>query len=199
MIEKKLKIAITGGIGSGKTTVSKIVRSLGFDVYSADVIYNELLDDDKVVEKIYDLLELKKVVVDGRVYFDRQAVSSAVFSDREKLRKLNTFSHALVYERLKEIFNEYPYEKPVFFEIPLLFEEKKEDEFDKVFIIYRDVNDRIKAVKKRSGLNEKDIVARIKNQIDYDIFDFKKHTLIINDCSFEELEERVKLAIESIG
>ena len=198
MTDKKMKIAITGGIGSGKSVVSQIIRDLGYEVFSSDDIYGELLENEEVVKKIYDVLSLEKKYDNKKLVFDRKAVAETVFFDRAKLDALNGFTHALVYARIEEIYKNQSENKPVFFEIPLLFESEKEGEFDKVFVIVRELADRIEAVKIRSGLSVEEIKARISNQIDYDNYDFNGHTLIVNDSSPEELKKRVKVAVENL-
>ena len=198
MINKRLKIAITGGIGSGKSTVSEIIRNFGYAVYDADEIYNGLLTDENIVGSIYDALSLKKVYVDGKIIFDKKLVSKTVFSDKEKLKTLNELSHALVYAKIEDIFKKHDKNKPIFFEIPLLFESGKDGDFDKIIVVKRNVEDRIEAVMKRSNLTLDEITARINSQINYDNLSFIEHTLIINDGSFSELIEKVKVALESL-
>ena len=198
MINKRLKIAITGGIGSGKSTVSEIIRNFGYAVYDADEIYNGLLTDENIVGSIYDALSLKKVYVDGKIIFDKKLVSKTVFSDKEKLKTLNELSHALVYAKIEDIFKKHDENKPIFFEIPLLFESGKDGDFDKIIVVKRNVEDRIEAVMKRSNLTFDEITARINSQINYDNLSFIEHTLIINDGSFSELIEKVKVALESL-
>ena len=196
MMDKKIKIAVTGGIGSGKSVVSEMIRSLGFDVYSADKIYNDMLSDELFVKNVYDLIGVPNQ--NGRVVFDKKLVSSIVFSDKEKLSALNRYTHNLVYEKIVDIFNDYPYSKPVFFEVPLLFESGKEKDFDNVIVVLRNKNDRINAVKER-GLKTEEVLSRMDSQFDYDNSDLKAHTLIINDCSIEELFKRVKAVVEKIS
>ena len=84
-------IAITGGIGSGKSTVSQIIKELGYKVFSADEVYGELLKDEKFVKNIYKTLEIE---TDSLVY-DRDLVSSKVFNNKEMLEKLNSATQRL--------------------------------------------------------------------------------------------------------
>ena len=77
------RIAITGGIGVGKSTACDIISKMGYKVVSADETYKELLADKNFVKKINELLDIKSEV------FDKNAVSQAVFNDREKLKTLN--------------------------------------------------------------------------------------------------------------
>lgn len=192
------KIAITGGIGSGKSTVSDIVRECGYTVYDADKIYNDLLSSDDFLSEIYRVIGLAPKYNDGKIYFDRPYVSEAVFQDKEKLKKLNEFTHAEVFRYIEKICAAYIDEKPLFFEIQLLFESGKEDYFDNVWIVKRSLEDRVDSIKRRSGLSEEQIISRIKNQIDYDKIDVSEHTLIINDGDIDSLRKKVKNALEKI-
>ena len=192
------KIAITGGIGSGKSTVSDILTEYGFTVYNADKIYYELLKNDGFVKGIYRAISLAPKYKDGKIFFDRKYVSDAVFNDKEKLNNLNGFTHAEVFKSIENFCATYDGEKPLFFEIPLLFESGKEGYFDDVWIVMRALEERINAVQKRSGLDREQIITRIKNQIDYDKTDYKEHTLIINDGDMNSLREKVENALKKV-
>lgn len=194
---KQLEIAITGGIGSGKSTVSDIVRDFGYSVYDADKIYSELTNKEQVVVKISSLTSVCPKTVNGRLVLDRKAVAEKVFNDSVLLNKLNEYTHALVYEEIDKICRVNDTEAILFFEIPLLFESRREDFFDKVIVVMRDKAERINAVKARSGLSAGEILSRMKNQIDYDNFDFTKHTLIYNDGDLPSLRDKVGFVIKS--
>ena len=76
------KIAITGGIGSGKSTVSEIIRKMGYVVVSADKVYSELLLNEDFVKEICELMNISPIEKDGRITIDRKALSALVFSDK---------------------------------------------------------------------------------------------------------------------
>ena len=100
---KNYTIAITGGIGSGKSTVSSLIKNLGFPVYSADEIYNELIKQPKIVNDICNLLGVEaKFDIDGKPVLDKKAVACVVFENKEALQKLNAYTHSLVYDEIKE-------------------------------------------------------------------------------------------------
>lgn len=193
-----LKIAITGGIASGKSTVSNYIKELGYLVYDADEIYAELLKNENVVLKICDLVGVKPKNAGEKVELDRQAVSDKVFADRGLLNKLNEYTHALVYDEINKIADSLTEKNIVFFEIPLLFESKRENSFDKVIVVLRDKEKRIKALEKRNGFTVDEAEKRIKNQFDYDNFDLTKHTLIYNDGDKSLLKSKVINVIQSI-
>ena len=193
-----LVIAITGGIGSGKSTVSDIIRSFGYVVYDADRLFGELLSDEKFVSDIYDFLAEKPYYSDNRIVYDREKISAVVFSDRDKLARLNDFTHERVFAEINEIINKHISAAPLFFEIPLLFESGSDKSFDNVIVVKRPLTDRIESVRERSGLSGDEILSRIQNQIDYDKTDFNEHTLIINNSDVSDLKVKVKNALDKI-
>lgn len=191
-------IAITGGIGSGKSAVSDIIRSLGYTVYDADEIYAKLLSREDFVRGIYKAVGVEPCVSGGKIVFDRKAISDAVFRDRKKLDKLNEFTHSEVYKFIERIRDAHLSCDPLFFEIPLLFESGRQKDFDHVLVVTRPIEDRLNAVMKRSGLSRDEVLLRVKNQIDYDNFDFKEHTVIVNDKDLSSLKEKTVSALEKI-
>ena len=113
----KKKIAITGGIGSGKSTVLHIFGEMGYPIFSCDEIYREIIDTAEYVKKIE--MTFPRCVVDGKV--DRKLLASTVFGNGEALEKLNAIAHPLIMQRLLEEMKNCTSEK-VFAEVPLLFE-----------------------------------------------------------------------------
>lgn len=191
-----LKVAITGGIASGKSTVSAYLLTQGYTVYDADKIYADLLDDPVIVEKISKLVGVQSITENDKSMLDKKAISKKVFNDKPLLKKFNEYTHALVYEKIDDIIKRST-DEILFFEIPLLFESGKEDEFDKVIVIKRDIGDRIDSAKTRDASSDESVKLKIKNQIDYDNYDFSKHTVIYNDGDVKSLYKSVVDAIDS--
>ena len=191
-----MKIAITGGIGSGKSFALKILKSLGYACISLDDVYNKLCQNESFVLKVCALTETEPDIAGGKKALDRAAVSKKVFNDKALLKKLDEFTHAQIFE---EAFRQgAPAEKngePVFYEVPLLFEGNYEKLFDKVWVITRDKNARVKSAALRDKKSESEILEKIKNQVDYDNLNLSLHTIIKNDGSKSDLEERIKEAV----
>ena len=183
------RIAITGGIGVGKSTACDIISKMGYKVVSADETYKELLADKNFVKKINELLDIKSEV------FDKNAVSQAVFNDREKLKTLNEFTHEKI---IRKMFEKTDGEEISFHEVPLLFESGFEKEYNGVIIIKRDLEERINSVSKRSGLSRAETLKRIENQVKYENLPKNKHTVIINSDGFENFAKKVRAVVEEI-
>lgn len=192
--EKNLKIAVTGGIGSGKSTVIQIISELGYKTVNLDKVYRELLLDEKFVNGISDLIGIKPLVENGRVTLDKNAVSKKVFNDKNALKKLNEYTHpAILAEAFKQGGNGI-----TFYEVPLLFESDLVNLFDKTIVVLRDKKLRAESAAKRDGKSTEEILERINNQFDYDNTDLSLHIIILNDGDLPELTNKVKWAINEI-
>ena len=192
---KKLKIAITGGIAVGKSTIADMIKNMGYEVFSADAIYAELLEDEKFVVRLSALLDIAPLSVDGKVVFDRVAAAKKVYDNAPIRKKFNEYTHKFVYERVNELFAAAK-GKLVFFEIPLLFESGRQNDFDEVIVVYRDTDKRIESVVERDGKDE-DLVKKIINsQFDYNNKIDIRHTVIRNDGDIASLEKKVNSIVE---
>ena len=192
---KKL-FAITGGIGSGKSLVLSALKDAGFLTLSSDQIVSELYKTHKV--KVL-LKEMFPSAVSGQKHLtiNRAEIAKQVFFDKDKHKALTSTITPLV---LQKILNKAKtLNKPLFVEVPLLFECGYQNHFDGVIVVMRDMKERIESVKVRSNLSQDQILARMKNQVDYDALDKTPYTIITNDCDILTLKERtIKLANELI-
>ncbi len=193
---QKMKVAITGGIGSGKTTVLNCIKEMGYPVFSCDSIYNDVVLSENYIKSIKQIFP--SAVKNGQL--QRDILSKIVFDDLLAREKLNAISHPLI---MKELYKrmENADANIVFAEVPLLFEGNYEKEFDKVIVIQRDLKERISSVKNRDGLNETSIQKRMEAQFDYfskeGALRLKNCNAIIleNQGSISEIKERVQKII----
>jgi dephospho-CoA kinase len=183
---KTVKIAITGGIGSGKSTVSEIIKSKGFLVLSCDEIYRQLLMDERFVFSICEITKTEPIMCDkGYLSINRELVSAKVFADSELKLKLEAFTHPAIMDCA---FSKMEANGGVTFcEVPLLFECNMQSAFDEVIVVLRNKESRISSVISRDGLSREQALSRIKNQFNYENFVSNEHTVICNDSSFEDL------------
>ena len=184
-------IAITGGIGCGKSTACDVLKKLGYTVFSADETYSELLKDKEFVKSIHSLLG-----VDSKSdTLEREKVSKIVFNDKTALKKLNDFTHDKI---ISKMFFNSKNKGVVFHEVPLLFEGGFQNLYSKIIVIKRDFEKRVESVIKRSNLTRTEVESRISSQVDYDKIDSKNLIFITNDLGVLELETELKKVIKTI-
>ena len=157
------KIAITGGIGSGKSTVSAYIKEQGYPVFSCDEIYKEIITTPTYVNAIQKVFP--NVIHNGEI--DRKRLSEQVFTDEKKRLRLNAVAHPLIMQRLMEKMQACTSEL-IFAEVPLLFEGGYQNLFDQIIIVKRSVEQRIQSVCERDGLTREQAQMRMCAQIDYD-------------------------------
>ena len=184
-----LKIAITGGIGSGKTHVCKIFESLGIPVYYADKEAKRLMNFDKSLKSsIKDLLGRSSYHNNGRL--DRNYVASRIFDDKKLLKKMNALVHPAVSSDFIVWANKQksPY---VLEESAIVFEAGLEKNFDAIILVLADKELRIRRVMKRDGLDRSQVMNRIKNQDGNKIKKERADFIILNNEQ-DNLKDQVK-------
>tara|TARA_Y100001933_G_scaffold541_1_gene507 strand:+ start:347 stop:940 length:594 start_codon:yes stop_codon:yes gene_type:complete len=157
-------IGITGGIGAGKSTVSKICKHLGFKVYNSDDRAKEIVSEDSNIKKRIISFFGNNVYKNG--VLDRKFLSNKIFNDKSSLQNINSIIHPAV----KKDFNNWVInnsnEKVLFKESALLFESGAYKELDKIILIVSDKNLRISRVLKRDKIrSKKEIESIIDKQI----------------------------------
>ncbi|MGN0824022.1 MAG: dephospho-CoA kinase [Candidatus Coproplasma sp.] len=187
MKQNKNKIAVTGGIGSGKSTVCKIISEAGYPVYSCDEVYKSVLQDRQTVNELEKKFGSQILNADGSL--NRSALSAIVFNDEKKLDTLNKITHPKIFEKMFSISESDS--GVVFYEVPLLFEGEYQNLFDDVLVVLRDRRQRIEWVTKRDGLKEEEVINRLNKQFNYDIADFAKYYVIHNDGNIDDLKAKI--------
>lgn len=187
MKQIKIKIAVTGGIGSGKSTACKIIKEYGFPVYSCDEVYKTVLQDRKTIGELVEEFGREIVNADGSL--NRIALSAIVFNDEKKLERLNRITHPIIFKKMFSISESEC--GVVFYEVPLLFEGNYQNLFDEVLVVLRDRKQRIECVAKRDNLKEEEVINRLNKQFNYDIADFAKYYVIHNDGNIDELKAEI--------
>ena len=172
------KIGITGGIGSGKTYVASVFQSLGIPIFNADIQAKKLMTSSR------KLIKLVKEEFGNDIYKDsdlnKEKLASIVFSNSDKLQKLNSLVHPIV----KEEFNNWckkqtsPY---VIKEAAILFESNSHIGLDAVICISAPLDLRMKRLLNRDDYSEKEIKKRIENQISQEEKEKLSDYIIVND------------------
>jgi dephospho-CoA kinase len=157
-----LKIGITGGIGSGKSTVCKVFEQLNIPVFNADWEAKNLLSSTKVKE--FYRIEFGSRVFSG-TEIDKVKLSQLIFSDHEALNKVNGFIHPLVFQAFEKwcaVNGNAPY---VIKEAALLFESKANNNLDYTILITAPTEKRIERVMHRDHVTRENVIMRINNQM----------------------------------
>ncbi len=203
MADKSIVVSITGGIGSGKTTVANIIRDMGFVVISSDDNAKYLMNsNDEIKNKLVNLFGKEVYSVDGKL--NSKYLSQKVFGESEEhqnnLQKLNQIVHPYVIDTLIQEVAKYENkgEKFIFVESALTYEAGLEEGFDYIIVVDADEEIAINRVMHRTGLSKQEILYRNKNQISRqrkkEVADF----VIDNNSSLENLSKSTKLIIDII-
>ncbi|MBS1949069.1 MAG: dephospho-CoA kinase [Bacteroidetes bacterium] len=173
-----LKIGLTGGIGSGKSTVAKVFEVLGIPVYYADDAARRLMNEDEMLKaKIIEHFG-ENAYVNGAL--NRGYISSLVFKDKKKLALLNSLSHPVVMHDSEEWMRKQhaPY---AIREAALIFESDIHRYLDFVIGVSAPEQLRIERTMKRDGIAEEEVLKRMANQMDEEEKMKRSDFVIIND------------------
>lgn len=162
MKREKIKVAITGGIGSGKSTVVRYLQEKGFPVFSCDEIYKEIYSSNEYQSELAAVFP--DCLIDGKI--EKKLLTQKVFSDAEALKKLNKLAHMRIMSALYERMGNTPNDI-AFAEVPLLFEGEYENNFDKIIVVMRSREARIQAVALRDGVTAEAVQRRMDMQFNY--------------------------------
>lgn len=192
MMQNNIKIAITGGICSGKSTVAKIIKEQGYPVISCDEVYGELLNNIEFVNSIdSEFGNIKNS--DGTL--NREKLSEIVFNDSKKLQRLNSLTHPQIMKRAMQLMSG----NGIYFcEVPLLFEGGFEKLFDNVIVVLREKGERVRELIKRNNIVENQAILRINSQFDYENDIFIKYYVIHNGTNLVNLRKNILDTLEKI-
>lgn len=184
-----LIVALTGGIGSGKTTVGDIFSELGAAVIDSDQLARAVLERGT---KGFDLVLAKfgdAILRNGEL--DRSLLATVVFNDSQKRSELESITHPLIRQSFAEIISNLPRESIVINQIPLLFESKGAYKFDHIITISAPEELRIERLKNR-GLGFSDIKKRIEAQATDLERESISNSIILNDKDESHLRDQVE-------
>lgn len=190
-------IGLTGGIGSGKTSVAAKLRALGARVFDADeAAKNAVLPGTEGFFKVVESFGPQIVDADGKL--NRMALAEIVFNDKESLKRLEEIIHSYVWQETDKFLNacREAGERAVILDIPLLIECGWHQKVDEVWLVVLPVEKQIMRTMERSGMTAEAVQARIAAQMPLD--QKKKYaTLVIdNSGAWEETEKQVITAWE---
>lgn len=155
-------IAITGGIGSGKSIISDILRAMGHKVYDCDTRAKALMDTDESIKNdLIDLISIDAVRNDRTI--DRKLLSEIVFNDPDALSRLNSIVHKAVRADLRR-WRDTSSDKTVWVETAILYASRLDREVDEVWEVTAPAELRVQRVMKRNSMSREQVLARISSQ-----------------------------------
>ena len=187
----KIVVGITGGIGSGKSAVCRMLAEKGFRVFYADAIAKELyLRDKKLLKQIVkasskEILNFKGIVILPKL-------KEFIFSNRKNYLKFNSIIHPVVIEYLKKEIQKAE-EKVIIIEAALIFESSFDKVLDYVITVFSDKKIRLERMKLRDGTKKSEVEKIMKFQMDEKKKIEKSDFVIVNNEGVNELSEKVNL------
>lgn len=184
-----MRVGLTGGVGSGKSTVSALLARHGALVIDADAIAREVVEPGTPgYDAVLARFGAEVVAADGTL--DRPALAAVVFGDEAARADLNAIVHPLVGERSAELMAAAAPQDVVVYDVPLLVESRLGKAFDVVVVVEADVDTRLTRLAER-GLAESDARARMAVQASDEERRAVAHEVIANDGTREELAAEV--------
>ena len=159
------KLGVTGGIGSGKSSVCKVFGVLGIPVFSTDRVARGIMDGDTDIVRQINSIVGKDPYING--FLDRMALATLIFNNNSLLEKVNSLVHPLVFEQFITWEKEQtaPY---VIMEAAILFESGGSKLVDRIATVVAPMEERVERVINRNSLSREQILERIRNQMDDD-------------------------------
>ncbi len=187
----KLKIGITGGIGSGKSTVAKIIRDSGYLVLDADSIAKEIMSTDESVKR-----EIKSEFGEESYKgneLNKDYLASSVFTSVESIIKINSIIHPPTIKKIDELMNKELQKKDLaFVEAALIFESEMDEMLDYVLLVTASEKVRIDRIVKRDSFTEQQVIERMKFQMPENEKESLADFVLKNESNLEELESKTK-------
>lgn len=176
---ENLTIGITGGIGTGKSVVSRVLRCNGFEVYDCDTSAKKLMEND------IHLKEKLRSELGGEIYhnngsLNKKLLASKLFNDDNVRNFVNSLVHEAVRKEISSL--RIKIKGKFFIESAILFTSHLAEDCDKIWLVEAPLEERIKRVEKRDSMNRKEIEKRINSQrLEFSQIDSEKTLVIIND------------------
>ncbi|OFL16666.1 dephospho-CoA kinase [Corynebacterium sp. HMSC067D03] len=194
------KVGLTGGIGSGKSTVARMLADEGFPVVDADQIAREIMEPGSPV-----LAQVAEVfgedLIDDTGALNRAELAKRAFSSTEQTEKLNALTHPAIRAESNRRFDEAEKAgaRAVIYDMPLLVDLGLHHDMDMTVVVDVDVDDRVRRLVDKRGLTEADARARIAQQVDDDTRRAAADIVVDNNGPLEALAAQVEKVVRMIA
>jgi dephospho-CoA kinase len=193
-------VGLTGGIGTGKSTVSQIFRDLGCLIIDADLLAREVVEPGEPAHARI-VAEFGKGVLDADGQIDRKKLGAVVFGDAAKRKRLEEFTHPEIRQRqaavLAELITE-GFEGIAIFDAALLVETGGAKTMDRLVVVYADEATQLRRIRLRDDISEEEAIQKIKSQMPLAEKAKQAHYVVDNSGTREETERRVREVYQAL-
>lgn len=190
-------IGITGGIGTGKSQVSRYLTSLGYTVIDADQVAREVVEPGEVAwMKVLD--RFGESVLNPDKTLNRRKLGEIIFGDDALRLELNDILHPLIRMRINAYIEQYHSESVIFIDVPLLFETESRERYDEVVLIYAPDEVALSRILDRDRLSTELLTKKIASQLSIEIKRQLADAVIYNIGTLDELKEEVNAYLKRI-
>lgn len=192
-----MKIAVTGGIGSGKSLFCSFLAEAGYPVLSADEISKSLLQQNpRLREQIISAFG-EKSYLNGNL--NRAYLAAEVFSNPENVKKINAIVHPVVISESANLMNEMTGQHAlVFYESALIFEAAMTSLFDKIVVVQAGEQMRVQRIIARDNTTESRVLERLSKQLPDSEKANKADFVILNQGSVQDLRNKAEVLVENL-
>ena len=192
-----MRVGLTGGVASGKSTVAALLRELGAVVVDSDVLAREVVEPGTPgLAAVVEAFGPGVLTADGAL--DRPALGAVVFGDEAARRRLEAILHPLIRARAAELEAAAPEGTVVVHDIPLLVETGQADRFDAVLVVDVPVETQVERMVRDRGMSREDALARVAAQADRDQRLAAATHVVDNTGTREDLRDRVTEVLEKL-
>ena len=192
-----MRVGLTGGVASGKSTVAALLRELGVVVVDSDVLAREVVEPGTPgLAAVVEAFGPEVLTADGAL--DRPALGAVVFGDEAARRRLEAILHPLIRARAAELEAAAPEGTVVVHDIPLLVETGQADRFDAVLVVDVPVETQVERMARDRGMSREDALARVKAQASREERLAVATHVVDNTGTREDLRDRVTEVLEEL-
>lgn len=189
-------IGLTGGIGTGKSTVARRLIEKGYPVIDTDIISKEVIEREEIIIKINEEIG---DVLDYNGKINRKKLGQIVFKDKKKLNVLNSIMHPIILNEMRKQINEKnKLHNIIIVDVPLLFEINIEKEFDLILLVYSTKEIQLKRIMERDNRTKEEALNIINSQMDLELKKKKSDYILKNNNTLKDLYEEIDNVLEKL-
>ena len=189
-------IGLTGGIGTGKSTVARRLIEKGYPVIDTDIISKEIIEKEEIIIKINEELG---DVLDYNGKINRKKLGQIVFKDKKKLNVLNSIMHPIILNEMRKQINEKSkLHNIIIVDVPLLFEIIIEKDFDLILLVYSTKEIQLKRIMERDNRTKEEALNIINSQMDLELKKKKSDYILKNNNTLKDLYEEIDNVLEKL-